>query len=252
VDPIEQFFQECDERVAGNAGSALAKDAAVFLESSIKSMYSYNFTWLGRPIIQYPQDIVAMQELIWKTQPDLIIETGIAHGGSLILNASILAMMDYAEAAKAGTTLDPKAVHRQVLGLDIDIRTHNRAAIEGHPLAHILQSASQRRGRDIEAAAVVFDHDHEARVGELHPRRDLCRAGMFDRVVKRLLHREGDVVANLAGDSALARDLAGMHSAANPRRFLVAQRTCGQPITEEKGHAAAPLCCSGRRRQIVS
>ena len=77
-----------------------------------------------------------MQELIWRVSPDLIIETGIAHGGSLILSASMLAMLDYCEAVKAGVALDPKATHRRVLGLDIDIRVHNREAIEAHPMSH--------------------------------------------------------------------------------------------------------------------
>ena len=80
--------------------------------------YSYHFNWLGRPIIQYPQDIVALQEIIWNVKPDLIIETGIAHGGSLILSASILELLGCGE----------------VLGIDIDIREHNRAEIEEHPL----------------------------------------------------------------------------------------------------------------------
>ncbi|MEK7991474.1 MAG: cephalosporin hydroxylase family protein [Thiotrichaceae bacterium] len=81
--------------------------------------YSYNFKWLGRPIIQYPQDIMAMQELIWEIQPDLIIETGIAHGGSLIFYASMLELL-----GNGG----------QVLGIDIDIRSHNRIEIEKHPM----------------------------------------------------------------------------------------------------------------------
>jgi cephalosporin hydroxylase len=98
--------------------------------------YCYNFTSLGRPIIQYPQDIVAMQELIWQVKPDLIIETGIAHGGSLILNASMLAILDYCEAVDSGRTLDPRATRRHVLGVDIDIRAHNRVAIEAHPMSH--------------------------------------------------------------------------------------------------------------------
>jgi cephalosporin hydroxylase len=80
--------------------------------------------------------MIAMQEIIWQTRPDLIIETGIAHGGSLILSASMLALIDYCEAAEAGKTLDPKASRRRVLGLEIDIRSHNRNAIEAHPLAH--------------------------------------------------------------------------------------------------------------------
>lgn len=83
-----------------------------------KHKYSYNFSWLGRPIIKYPGDIVATQEIIWETKPDLIIETGIAHGGSLMLSASILELIG----------------HGEVVGIDIDIREHNRAEIEKHPL----------------------------------------------------------------------------------------------------------------------
>lgn len=101
-----------------------------------KYKYTYHFSSLGRPIIQFPQDMVALQELIWSTRPDLIIETGIAHGGSLILSASMLAMLDYCDAVETGTTLDPKSTRRRVLGVDIDIRAHNRAAIEAHPMSH--------------------------------------------------------------------------------------------------------------------
>lgn len=107
-----------------------------FLIKTAPYKYAYNYKALGRPIIQFPQDMIAIQELIWEIKPDLIIETGIAHGGSLIMNASVLAMLDYCDAVSAGTTLDPKAPGRKVLGLDIDIRQHNREAIEKHPLAH--------------------------------------------------------------------------------------------------------------------
>lgn len=113
---------------------AMARHAAAFLEASVGAKYSYNFFWLGRPIIQYPQDIVATQEVIWRVKPDLIIETGIAHGGSLILSASTLAMIEYAEAVEAGAVLDPSKPKRRVVGVDIDIRPHNRAAMEAHPL----------------------------------------------------------------------------------------------------------------------
>ena len=89
-----------------------------FIESC-RHKYSYNFSWLGRPIIQFPQDIVAMQEIIWQIKPDLIIETGIAHGGSLIFYASILELL-----GDSG----------QVLGIDIDIRQYNRTQIEKHPM----------------------------------------------------------------------------------------------------------------------
>lgn len=96
---------------------------------AINYKYAYNFTWLGRPILQVPQDIYAMQELIWKIKPDLIIETGIAHGGSLIMSASMLALLDYCE----GYSLDDPS-GREVIGIDIEIRQHNRKAISEHPL----------------------------------------------------------------------------------------------------------------------
>ena len=108
----------------------------IWLRDTLKHRYTYNFSWQGRPIIQYPQDIVAMQEIIWEVKPDLIIETGIAHGGSLILSASMLALLDYCEAVESGSTLDPRATHRRVLGIDIDIRQHNRDAINAHPMSH--------------------------------------------------------------------------------------------------------------------
>lgn len=110
------------------------------MRASTLPKYSYNFSWLGRPIIQYPQDIIAMQELVWSIKPDLIIETGIAHGGSLILSASLLALLDMCEAIEARETLDPRRSRRKVLGVDIDIRAHNRAAIEAHPLASRIQT----------------------------------------------------------------------------------------------------------------
>lgn len=99
-------------------------------------MYSYNYSWLGRPVIQYPQDMMAMQELIWKVKPDLIIETGIAHGGSLIFSASMLALLDVCD-AEAG--IAATGSRRKVLGIDVDIRPHNRAAIEAHPMASRIQ-----------------------------------------------------------------------------------------------------------------
>lgn len=88
--------------------------------------YVYHFTWMGRPIIQCPSDIVAIQEIIMEVQPDLIIETGIAHGGSIILSASMLELLDiFAPSAE---------VRREVVGIDIEIRPHNRVAIEAHPM----------------------------------------------------------------------------------------------------------------------
>lgn len=97
--------------------------------------YPYNFDWMGRPIIQYPQDIVAVQELIWSVRPDVVVETGIAHGGSLVLSASILALVELAEATERGTVVDPAMPARKVIGIDIDVRDHNRKLIEEHPMS---------------------------------------------------------------------------------------------------------------------
>jgi cephalosporin hydroxylase len=116
----DEFAKEVESNIARLAADTeFATLTRNWLEASVPRRYSYNFTWLGRPIIQYPQDIVALQEIIWRTRPEVIIETGIAHGGSLILSASILELI--------GGSGD-------VIGIDIDIRSHNRSAIEAHPL----------------------------------------------------------------------------------------------------------------------
>ena len=121
----DAFRLERIDRISANShNEELIDTGRAFTKASTIPKYSYNFSWLGRPIIQYPQDIVAMQELIWSTKPDLIIETGIAHGGSLIFSASMLELN-----AACGGPQDA-----EVLGVDIDIRAHNRAAIEAHPM----------------------------------------------------------------------------------------------------------------------
>jgi cephalosporin hydroxylase len=166
--------------------------------------YSYHFDWLGRPIIQYPQDIVAFQEIVWSVRPDVIVETGIAHGGSLILSASLLAMLDLADAEPAGETIDPRKPRRRVVGVDIDIRAHNRAAIEAHPLRHaitMIQGSSidpaiadevRAAVGEAERVLVVFDsnHTHEHVLGELELYAPLATPGsyciVYDTVVEDL------------------------------------------------------------------
>ena len=152
-----------------------------FIADTLGDNYSYNFEWLSRPIIQYPQDIVAMQELIWQIKPDLIIETGIAHGGSLIMSASMLALIDYCEAVEAGELIDPSATRRRVLGIDIDIRSHNREAIQVHPMSHridMIEGSStaseiiaqvQLYAKDYKRVLVCLDsnHTHEHVLAEL-------------------------------------------------------------------------------------
>jgi cephalosporin hydroxylase len=139
-DPVAEFQKECEEEVFTQGEDlALQAQSLRWLTLANERKYSYHFSWLGRPIIQYPQDIVAMQELIWRVKPDLIIETGIAHGGSLVLHASILAMIEYCEAATERRHIDPLNPRRKVIGIDIDIRPHNRSLIQNHPLSNHIE-----------------------------------------------------------------------------------------------------------------
>lgn len=133
---MTEFKQEIAGRISDMMNNKPLNDLAMtFLQATTQPKYSYNYHWQDRPIIQYPQDIVAMQELIWSIKPDLIIETGIAHGGSLVFSASMLALLDMCEAIEAGTVIDPSKSSRKVLGIDIDIRAHNLTAIQDHPMA---------------------------------------------------------------------------------------------------------------------
>ena len=137
---MSEFKSEVASRIDSIASNeVLCSAGANFMLTSTAPKYSYNFSWQGRPIIQYPQDIIAMQELIWQIKPDLIIETGIAHGGSLIFSASMLALLDMYDAIETSERFDPKVSRRKVLGIDIDIRAHNRAAIEAHPMSSRIQ-----------------------------------------------------------------------------------------------------------------
>ncbi|SEK93922.1 Cephalosporin hydroxylase [Atopomonas hussainii] len=193
---LHQTFREECAANAAQAGQDLALKAKTvdWLVHTCRHKYSYNFTWLGRPIIQYPQDVMALQELVWQVKPDLIIETGIAHGGSLILNASLLALLDLCEG---------RTTPRQVLGIDIDIRAHNRAAIEAHPLTpgriEMLQGSSigedivaqvRERASHAERVLLILDsnHTHEHVLAELQLYSDLVKPGsycvVFDTVVE--------------------------------------------------------------------
>jgi cephalosporin hydroxylase len=193
-DKDQEFIEECKRRVASYEDSALQQAAQRFMLESTAPKYSYNFTWLGRPIIQYPQDIVAMQELIWRIQPDLIIETGIAHGGSLIFSASMLEL----NAACGG----PKDA--EVLGIDIDIRKHNREAIQAHPMSHriqmiegssitpeIIEQVRQKaRGKGKVLVCLDSNHTHDHVMAELEAYAELTTVGsycvVFDTIVEDL------------------------------------------------------------------
>lgn len=198
-----KFKKECDAEINSQGADAQIKKMTIsWIERTGRFKYSYHFEWLGRPIIQHPQDIVAMQELIWQIKPDLIIETGIAHGGSLVFSASMLALLDMADAIEQGIAFDPRQSRRKVLGIDIDIRAHNRAAIEAHPMSSRIQMIEgssidptvvaqvQRIAADYSRVLVCLDsnHTHSHVLAELKAYAPLVSKGsycvVFDTIVE--------------------------------------------------------------------
>lgn len=190
MDPSSEFEHERKQRIASYAqNKALQDQAQAFLHTSLEAKYSFNFTWLGRPVIQHPQDLLAMQEVVWKVKPDFIIETGIAHGGSLIFYASMLALL---------------GGRRRVVGIDVDVRSHNRDAIEQHPLAKyitLLEGSSTdeetvRQVRDIAKdstrilVSLDSNHTHEHVLAELNSYADLVTEGsymiVFDGIIETM------------------------------------------------------------------
>lgn len=189
-----EFARYVDANIRSAAGDQGFRGLSqVWVRECIRHNYAQNFTWLGRPIIQVPQDIYAYQELIWECRPDLVIEAGIAHGGSLVMSASMLAMLDYCDAVTAGAVLDPKASRRKVVGIDIDIRAHNRVGITAHPLNHKITMiegssvdpaiADQVRmiARDYNRVMVFLDsnHTHDHVLAELHAYAPLVSRGSY-------------------------------------------------------------------------
>lgn len=187
--PVQEFINERIERIASNGkNEKLLIAAKSFNTESNKALYSYNFSWMGRPIIQYPQDMVAMQEIIWDIKPDLIIETGIAHGGSLIFYASMLELIGKG----------------CVLGIDIDIREHNRKEIEAHPMykrIKMIQGSSidsevlERVKEEVQGHSTILvcldsNHTHEHVLQELNLYAPFVTQGsylvVFDTIVEYL------------------------------------------------------------------
>lgn len=202
--PYQIFKEECSTEIEEQGHDQdLEYLTRLWMNRANSRKYSYHFEWMGRPVIQYPQDIVAVQELIWRVKPDLVIETGVAHGGSLILSASILALLDLSDAIAAGNSaMDPTRSNRMVVGIDIDIRKHNRAAIEAHPMASRIKliegsstsDAVADEARDIaskHSKVMVFldsNHTHEHVLRELEIYAPLVSSGsycvVFDTVIE--------------------------------------------------------------------
>jgi cephalosporin hydroxylase len=199
----QKFQQEVRQNIEGLAQDEdLQALSRTWTRDVARHKWSYNFAWMGRPAIQFPNDTWAMQELIWEVKPDLIVETGIAHGGSLIYYASMLALLDMCDAIEAGKPLDPAKSRRKVVGLDIDIRAHNREAIESHPMSkwiHMIQGSSVApevvrevhgiaKGHSRVLVSLDSNHTHDHVLGELQAYAPLVTKGsycvVFDTVVE--------------------------------------------------------------------
>ena len=188
IDPIQAHENESFERaIRQSTDIQLIKASSEFLIRSHQLQYSYNFSWLGRPIIQYPQDMIAFQELVFSIRPDLIIETGIAHGGSLIFSASLLTLLDIMDG------IDPYESKRQVIGIDVDIRPHNRDELDKHFLhfkLKMVQGSSvdpeiidairaHSIGKNKILVALDSNHTHDHVFAELNAYAELVTVGSY-------------------------------------------------------------------------
>ena len=203
MNPNESFNQEVNSNIRSlEQDKDLHSLSRTWIKEITQHKWAYNFSWLGRPAIQFPNDAWQMQELIWTIKPDLIIETGIAHGGSLIMSASMLALLDLCDGIESRSTINPEKSKRKVLGIDIDIRSHNRAAIEAHPMAsriQMIQGSSIDPGTIAKVHAISANysrvlvcldsnHTHEHVLAELNAYAPLTSVGsycvVFDTIIE--------------------------------------------------------------------
>lgn len=195
MSPNEKFQRDCSSEIREMGyDKTLRKATNDWFVLANGRKYSYHFNWMGRPIIQYPQDIIAIQEIIWQVKPDLIVETGIAHGGSLIFSASMLEL----NAACGGPS---DAV---VIGIDIDIRDHNREAVEAHPMcrriemiqgssidpAIVEQVQGRAEGQNTVLVCLDSNHTHDHVLAELEAYATLVSPGsycvVFDTIIDEM------------------------------------------------------------------
>ncbi|MDG1286926.1 MAG: CmcI family methyltransferase [Rickettsiales bacterium] len=178
-DPIKQFLDERHaDIVKMGQDEELRQKSLEWMHHADKYKYTYNYSWMGRPVIKYPNDMMIQQELMWALKPDLVIETGIAHGGSIIFTAAMMEMM---------------GIDGEVVGIDIDIRKHNRDAIEAHPMMKRItmyegDSVSSEMVEKVRAhtegkkcVMVILDslHSHEHVYKELQAYADMTTVGSY-------------------------------------------------------------------------
>jgi cephalosporin hydroxylase len=193
VDDREQFAEERRHNISNlGSDSALAEASVRMTEALIRSRYLFNFDWLGLPIIQFPADLVAYQEICWKVKPAVIVETGIARGGSVVFYASMLELL---------------GSEGFVVSVDIDIRSHNRQAIESHPLARRLRLIE---GSSVDPAVVARV---TSMVGERQP----------VLVVLDSLHTKDHVLAELDAYAGLV----------GPGSYVIVQDTVMESVPED-------------------
>ena len=204
-DEIKRFEKECAEEILIQGNNHDLKQKSIeWLNEANNHKYSYHFKWMNRPIIQYPQDIQMMQELIMEVKPDLIIETGIAHGGSILLSASMLALLDLSDSIGNDEKYDISNSQRKVLALDIDIREHNKKEILNNPFSKYIEmiegSSVDKKiidkvhhvAKDYKKIMIFLDsnHTHEHCLAELNAYAKLTSVGSyivaFDTVIEYL------------------------------------------------------------------
>ena len=176
---VARFFAEVAANIEGlKEDTDVQALSRIWLREVTRHKYAYNFTWMGRPLIQFPQDMIAMQEIVWRVRPDLIIETGVAHGGSLIYYSSLLELLGN---------------NGRVIGVDIDIREHNRIELEKHPMfkrLDLIQGSSidpavadkvARLAEGRKSVLVVLDsnHTHDHVLNELKLYAPLVTRGSY-------------------------------------------------------------------------
>jgi cephalosporin hydroxylase len=193
MNPREEFDNDVRRQIDGlKQDEDVQALSRIWLREITPHKYAYNFSWMGRPIIQFPQDMIAMQEIVWRVRPEVIVETGIAHGGSLVYYASLLELLGQGE----------------VIGIDVDIRAHNRAAILEHSMARRISmiEGSSIDARTVEAvkakvagrrAIVVLDsnHTHDHVLAELRAYAPLTCVGGYCVVMDTLVE---DMPAHLS------------------------------------------------------